>query len=368
MHNHSNTSSTPPPLPLYQTAPGKPKPVPPRLSQELAWVGSLLFLAIALLLLLLGQSPAWSSLVGNIAINFLAVMVEALPFMLIGSLAGGLIEVFVPATWVERAVRQHRIRAVLLAGLLGLLLPVCECAIVPVVRRLLGKGVPLAAALTFLLAGPIVNGIVAASTAIAYSYDWIVPAVRLASGYAIAVVVGLLLGRWFNRDNGLLPQWNSGLPATCGHQGCSHGGGRESSRIARLRHALEHASDDFFGVGFYLVIGAFIAALVRSIVPMDVFSHLLASPWQAILLMMAMAVLLNLCSEADAFIAASFRGILPGSAQMAFMVLGPMLDLKLLLMYLSVFRKRLILALAVTVPLAVLLVMLGLQRFFPDLL
>ncbi len=368
MHNHSSTSNNPPPLPLYQPALGEPGPVPPRLSQELAWVGSLLFLAIALLLLLLGQSPAWRSLVGNIAVNFLAVMVEALPFMLIGSLAGGLIEVFVPATWVERAVRQHRIRAVLLAGLLGLLLPVCECAIVPVVRRLLGKGVPLAAALTFLLAGPIVNGIVAASTAIAYSYDWLVPAVRLACGYVIAVVVGLLLGRWFNRDNGLLPQWNSGLATTCGHQGCSHGGGGEASRIARLRHALEHASDDFFGVGFYLVIGAFIAALVRSIVPMDVFSHLLASPWQAILLMMAMAVLLNLCSEADAFIAASFRGILPGSAQMAFMVLGPMLDLKLLLMYLSVFRKRLILALAVTVPLAVLLVMLGLQRFFPDLL
>lgn len=367
MHNHGNTSSSPPPLPMHRPAPGAPGPVPPRLSQELAWVGSLLFLAIALLLLLLGHSPAWSSLVGNIAINFLAVMVEALPFMLIGSLAGGLIEVFVPATWVERAVRRHRIRAVLLAGLLGLLLPVCECAIVPVVRRLLGKGVPLAAALTFLLAGPIVNGIVAVSTAIAYSYDWIVPAVRLVSGYAIAVAVGLLLGRWFNRDNGLLPQWNSGLVTTCGHQGCSGGGG-DSSRIARLRHALEHASDDFFGVGFYLVIGGFIAALVRSVVPMEVFSHLMASPWQAVLLMMAMAVLLNLCSEADAFIAASFRGVLPGSAQMAFMVLGPMLDVKLLLMYLSVFRKRLIIALAVTVPLAVLLVMLGLQRFFPDLL
>jgi uncharacterized membrane protein YraQ (UPF0718 family) len=364
MHNHGNTPNSPPPLPLHQPA---PVPVPPRLSQELAWVGSLLFLAIALLLLLLGHSPAWSSLVGNIAINFLAVMVEALPFMLIGSLAGGLIEVFVPATWVERAVRRHRVRAVLLAGLLGLLLPVCECAIVPVVRRLLGKGVPLAAALTFLLAGPIVNGIVAASTAIAYSYDWIVPAVRLACGYVIAVVVGLLLGGWFNRDNGLLPQWNSGLATTCGHQGCSCGGA-DSSRVARLRHALEHASDDFFGVGFYLVIGGFIAALVRSVVPMDVFSHLMASPWQAVLLMMAMAVALNLCSEADAFIAASFRGVLPGSAQMAFMVLGPMLDVKLLLMYLSVFRKRLIVALAVTVPLAVLLVMLGLQRFFPDLL
>jgi len=350
------------PLPIYQP-PAQTATV--GLGKELAWVGSLLFLAVTLLLLLLGQTPAWRGLIGNIAINFLAIMVEALPFMLIGSLAGGLIEVFVPVAWVERVVRRHRIRAVFLAGAMGLLLPVCECAIVPVIRRLLGKGVPLAAALTFLLAGPIVNGIVALSTAIAYSYDWMVPAVRLGSGYCIAVIIGLLLGRWFNRDNGLLPEWGKALPVSCGHQGCDHDG--KPSRSARFRHALEHASDDFFSVGFYLVIGAFIAAFVRSVVPMDAFSHLLATPWQAILIMMVMAVLLNLCSEADAFIAASFRGILPGSAQMAFMVLGPMLDIKLLLMYLSVFRKRLIVALAFTVPTVVLVAMLALQAFMPDL-
>ena len=117
-------------------------------------------------------------------------------------------------------MRQHRICAVFLAGALGLLLPVCECAIVPVVRRQLGKGVPLAAAITFLLAGPIVNGIVATSTAIAYGYDWLVPLVRLANGYGIAVAAGLLLGGWFGRNNSLLPEWRNGLAAACGHQGC----------------------------------------------------------------------------------------------------------------------------------------------------
>ena len=356
------TQLTPLPLPTYQ--PSK-QTASTGLGKELAWVGSLLFLAVAMLLLLLGQTPAWQGLIGTIAINFLAIMVEALPFMLVGSLAGGLIEIFVPVAWVERVVRRHRIRSVLLAGAMGLLLPVCECAIVPVVRRLLGKGVPLAAALTFLLAGPIVNSIVAASTFIAYSYDWIVPAVRLGIGYCVAVIIGLILGRWFNRGNGLLPEWGRALPVTCGHQGCGHD--HATSRSARFRHALEHASVDFFSVGFYLVIGAFIAALVRIVVPMDTFSHLLATPWQAILIMMVMAVLLNLCSEADAFIAASFRGILPGSAQMAFMVLGPMLDLKLLLMYLSVFRKRLIVALAITVPTVVLLAMLAMQAVAPDL-
>ena len=213
------TQLTPLPLPTYQ--PSK-QTASTGLGKELAWVGSLLFLAVAMLLLLLGQTPAWQGLIGTIAINFLAIMVEALPFMLVGSLAGGLIEIFVPVAWVERVVRRHRIRSVLLAGAMGLLLPVCECAIVPVVRRLLGKGVPLAAALTFLLAGPIVNSIVAASTFIAYSYDWIVPAVRLGIGYCVAVIIGLILGHWFNRGNGLLPEWGRALPVTCGHQGCGH--------------------------------------------------------------------------------------------------------------------------------------------------
>ena len=95
------------------------------------------------------MTPAWGNLLGELAINFLAIMVEALPFMLIGSLAGGLIEVFIPVDWVDRVFRRRRTMAVFLAGGMGIFFPVCECAIVPVVRRLLGKGVPFSAAITF---------------------------------------------------------------------------------------------------------------------------------------------------------------------------------------------------------------------------
>ena len=137
-------------------------------------------------------------------------------------------------------------------------------------------------------------------------------------------------------------------------QNClSSGRQRVSTLPGRLRHALQHAADDFFAVGRFLVIGAFVAAVLRSSLSLDTFTLLAADPWLAIVAMMALAVLLNLCSEADAFIAATFRDLLPLSAQMAFMVLGPMLDIKLLLMYLAVFRKRLILWLCLVVPLAV---------------
>jgi len=321
------------------------------------------FLSCVVLLFFQGMTPGWGNLLGDISIYFLAIIVEAIPFMLIGSLAGGLIEVFVPITWVERLFRSRRIMAVFLAGGMGILFPVCECAIVPVVRRLLGKGIPFNAAITFLLAGPIVNGIVAVSTAIAYRYNWTFVAVRLGLGYSIAVLIGLLLGLFFNRENGLLPTRSTQSQCGCGHDHSN----REQPLFIRLRHSFEHASDDFFDVGRYLVIGSFITALMRSTIDVNTFLSLTNSPWMAILLMMAMALTLNLCSEADAFIAASFRGLLPDSAQMAFMVLGPMLDIKLILMYFSVFRKRTILSLIVTVFTTVLLAMLAMQYLFPNL-
>lgn len=323
----------------------------------------ILFLVVISFLFLMGRTPAWKSLIDNISINFLAVIVEALPFMLIGSLAGGLIEVFVPISLIDKVFGQKPVRAVFLAGGLGLAVPVCECAIIPVVRRLLGKGVPFAAAIAFLLAGPIVNIIVAWSTAVAYAYNWQIVLIRLGCGYVIAVTVGLLLGLVFTRANGLQRSLVTPSQPSCG---CGHDqGDTRQSLPSRVRHAMEHASDDFFAVGRYLVIGTFIAAVMRSSVSMDSFASLMSAPWLAIVIMMIMAFVLNLCSEADAFIAASFRELLPGSAQMAFMVLGPMLDIKLLLMYLSVFRKRAIIALCLTVVAAVFLAMLALEFFHP---
>lgn len=355
-------SPHPPPLPLFQPAPPQEQS---SLSLQLSWVIGLLFLTVAFLVLLLGQAPAYRNLVGAISINFLAMMVEALPFMLIGSLAGGVIEVFVPVAWVERVFQRRHLRGVLVAGAMGLVFPVCECAVVPVIRRLLGKGVPLGAAVAFLLGGPIVNPLVAASTAVAYNFTWQVVALRLGCGYLIAVAVGLMLGHWFNLDKALARDARPAAPSCCGHDHCSFNGSKPGLR-AQLGHALGHAADDFFTVGYYLVIGTFIAAFVRSLVSVEAFNQLLAAPWQAILLMMAMAVVLNLCSEADAFIAASFRGLLPPSAQLAFMVLGPMFDLKLLLMYFGLFSKRVILTLVAAVLGAVFLAMLVVQQFFPQ--
>src|SRR5208283_2857918 len=119
-----------------------------------------------------------------------------------------------------------------------------------------------------------------------------------------------------------------------------------NGKMSRCLAAFQHACDDFFDVGRFLVIGAFIAALARTTIGVDALRDLLASPGIAIIMMMGLAIALNLCSETDAFIAAGFRGVLPDTAQMAFMILGPILDMKLLLMYLTMFRRPVIIALS----------------------
>lgn len=283
--------------------------------------------------------------VQTLSITFISILLEAIPFVLIGSLIGGFIEVFVPREHIAAVLPRGKGRTLFLAAGLGLVFPVCECAIVPVVRRLIHKGLPLGAAVAFLLGGPIVNPLVAASTAVAYNFAWTVVLQRMILGYLVAVAVGLVFGLFFTESNAFLDGDGVGKPAPGDAQLAAEG--RDSvSTVARISLAVEHAAGDFIDIGRFLVIGAFVAGMLQAFVPRGIFIALAETPALSVLAMMAMAVGLNLCSEADAFVAASFRMLLPLAAQMAFMVLGPMLDVKLLMMYLGLFRKRAIVFLA----------------------
>ncbi|MBD3422347.1 MAG: permease [Chitinivibrionales bacterium] len=319
------------------------------------------------------------------AITWSSIFLEALCFMLIGSVVSGVVEEFVPRGLIERLVQSNRIAVVTGAAAMGFIFPVCECAIVPVVRRLLKKGVPLSAGIAFMLAAPIVNPVVIWSTAVAYQGQWFMAITRVLFGYGTACMAAIFVGTLFSADKALL----AGIPETAGHCGCGyeHGhddgpGGSHSHEAAhcscsehgcsplhsahhknsrlwnRAISSLRHARDDFFDVAPYLVIGTLVAAIIRSSIPASAIEQLADRPLLSIGGMMAFAFALNLCSEADAFIAASFAGIVPLAGQMAFMVLGPMLDIKLLLMYRSVFRGKFIVVLSSVVILLVLAYML----------
>ena len=292
---------------------------------------------------------------------FLGIMLEALPFMLLGSIVGGLIEVFVSAERVSALVSRGRRRSVLLAAAMGLIFPVCECAIVPVVRRLVRKGAPLSAAVAYLLAGPIVNPIVAASTFVAYAGEWHMPVMRLSMGYVIAVVVGLVVGKVFEGRRAVVGDVHAPAHHDHDHEhehdgACCGAHGQVAPGLGmRLLAAMRHAAADFVDVGRFLVIGAFVAGVLRTVVDQQQIMAYGERGMTSTLAMMGLAFVLNLCSEADAFIAASFRGVVGFTGQLAFLVLGPMLDMKLVMMYLGLFRKRTIVALVVLIAVAVFL-------------
>jgi len=321
-------------------------------------IRDVLLAAVGLSVSLFHFFPAFLGIARHVfALTWSSIFLEALCFMLIGSVVSGAVETFIPRGLIERFALSNRFAVVTGAAALGFIFPVCECAIVPVVRRLLKKGVPLSAGIAFMLAAPIVNPVVIWSTAVAYQGQWPVVMTRVLFGYGIACMAAILVGTLFPADTALLSSIRETAgDSGCGHdhaEGCSHCHeaahspcGEQSKWRHRATASLRHARDDFFDVAPYLVIGTLVAAVIRSLIPVSVVEQLTDRPLLSIGGMMALAFALNLCSEADAFIASSFIGIVPLAGQMAFMVLGPMLDIKLLLMYRSVFRGKLIAVLA----------------------
>ena len=317
------------------------------------------FIVFAYALLVFWSRSPWGR---TLSITFVAIIFEALPFMLVGSLVGGLIEVFVSQKRIVSILPKGKNRAVFIAAGMGAVFPVCECAIVPVIRRLLSKGISPSAAIAFLLSGPIVNPIVFASTAVAYRLDWRVAIIRLGAGYLIAVLVGLGLGFFLKSEDAVLKDQGHTLANQSGadHETTLYFGNR---LWIRLTDALHHAAVDFFDMGRFLIMGAFVAATIQSVVDRSILFTFAENPLLAIAVMMVLAIVLNLCSESDAFVASTFRFSVPLSGQMAFMVLGPMFDLKLLFMYLGVFGKKAIIYLVLSVLISVFVAMVLINFF-----
>ena len=295
-------------------------------------------------------SAQGSDIFATFSIIFSAIMLEAVPFMLMGALLGGFIEIFLSRERLIDLLPKRSVNAIVLAAMLGLIFPVCECAIVPVVKKLSDKGMPLGASVAFLLGGPIVNPLVFASTLVAYSFSWETALVRSFTGFVIAVGVGILIDRSLSGKEALL---DSAPPSPHGC-GCNHENASLLNFRGKMLAAISHGASDFYGICRFLIIGAFIAAALQTLVPRQIFIPVMTRPVTAIIAMMLLAVTLNLCSEADAFVSASLQPMgVPFSAQLAFMVLGPMLDIKLILMYLTVFSKKMIITLSCMVIAAV---------------
>lgn len=304
--------------------------------------------------------------VRDFIIDFMSIFFEAMPFIILGAVISGILEELVPQTLIARLVPKNKLLATLFvipSALLGLIFPMCECGIVPVMRRLLRKGLPLSCSIAYMLAGPIINLVVIMSTVVAFAPHgepgYYIIGLRIGLGFLVAVGTALIVQRLYNKyGNSLLtdlakPQEAKATSLAVVDETAN--ASQPKNWMERLGNITETALHDFVDISVFLTLGAVLSSISRQFLDAKTISELSTGyPILSILAMMGAAVLMCLCSEADAFVAASYKTMHP-AAKLSFLVLGPMLDLKLLMLFTRVFRAKLIWTLVVSLVVQVLI-------------
>lgn len=290
----------------------------------------------------------------------LSILFEGLPFLLLGSIISGVVDVFVSSERVAKFMPKNAVGSIFLSGLMGLVFPICECGSVIVVRRFVRKGLPLGSAVAYMLAAPIVSPIVAISTYKAFTgmSPWLMVSLRLGIGFSVAVIVALVVQRLPKRLI-LQPSLLAAQPAQrrAGLRIASAPGEEngetpdfatvvaEATTGRKLLLAVQSATSDFLDVAFFFIIGASLASLFiglrESAIEPLASGHLLP-----IITLMAVASLLCLCSTTDAFVAANSFREFSLAANVAFLVFGPLFDAKLFWLYGMIFKRRFVLLMA----------------------
>ncbi|WP_018922135.1 permease [Salsuginibacillus kocurii] len=285
-------------------------------------------------------SPEWLT-VNTI---FLGIVIEAIPFLLLGVFVSSLIQVFVAEDTLQRFLPKNAYAALFPAAVLGAIFPICECAIVPVVRRLIKKGMPLHVGVVFLVGAPILNPVVAGSTYFAFRNDLSIFYTRFGLAFVLAIIIGGLMYILFKNSDQL--KWRT-----------EELRGKESNNLAqvpvnkqnRLKQTFYHASDEFFLMGKYLIAGALIAAMFQTFLDRSTLLAIGTDAWTSTAVMMVFAYILSLCSEADAFVASSFSNTFSSGSLVGFLVYGPMLDLKNTIMLFAFFKAKFVIYFMISV-------------------
>jgi len=259
----------------------------------------------------------------------IAIFLEAAPFLFVGALVSGIIEVFVPDDFFLKLARKSNLLGALVGMFGGFVLPICECGVVPVTRKMLIKGMPPQISITYMLAAPVINPIVIAATWFAFRDRPIMVLLRI----GIVGIVALCTGYFVGKDNMKVLKED----VSPGHH--SHEAHRHQTYGTRLSRTLTHTAEEFFEMGSFFLLGAFMAAAAKTFLPQSALLFFSKNILISIIAMMGLAVVLSVCSEADSFVANSFV-FFPLVSQLAFITIGPMVDVKLILMYRSSFSNK----------------------------
>jgi uncharacterized membrane protein YraQ (UPF0718 family) len=334
------------------------------------------------------MQPALTNQLNNAFTLFLSLLVEAIPFLLLGVLFSGLLLGFVDERKLVSRIPRNPLLGALMGSSIGFLFPVCECGNVPVARRLLMQGVPAPAAIGFLLAAPTINPVVIWATWTAFRDQPEIVVLRVVFSLSIATIIGWV----FSAQKDLRPllqpsvaraiplpkpefsekdlvQANTQLLLQSGTFMLGQPGGavpiesllqddwkrlntgktektsKGSSlfhRVSkeRLRLVLDTMVQELRELGGVLVIGSAIAAIIQVGAPRELILNLGQGPVSSILAMLLLGAVVSICSTVDAFFALSFASTFTSGSLLAFLVFGPIIDLKGIGLMLSIFKGR----------------------------
>ncbi|MHA7582492.1 permease [Paenibacillus vandeheii] len=312
------------------------------------------FLVPVLITMAPDMQEAWNSeALQNMKTIFISIFLEAAPFLLIGVLLSSLMQWFVSEEMIRKLTPKNPVGGVLVAGLLGIIFPICECGMIPVVRRLMHKGMPPYIAVTFILSGPVVNPIVFTATLLAFPSHPEITIARMGLAFAVAAAIGGLVYIFVRKNPLRKPKaivtevkTHPGFKMAKPH---SHSADHDHVHDKNWRSFFIHAGDEFVDMSKYLVIGALITACIQTFISRSDLISLGNGPVASYAFMMGFAYVLSLCSTSDAFVASAFSHTFALGPLLSFLVLGPMLDFKSTLMLLSTFRTRFVIGLSLAI-------------------
>jgi uncharacterized membrane protein YraQ (UPF0718 family) len=269
-----------------------------------------------------------------------SVLIESLPFVALGVVLSIVVQVWVPPGAIERWMprRAWARRAVL--SLLGMFVPVCECGDVPFARGLLMRGFTVPETLTFLIAAPIVNPIVILTTHQAFGFDDGILIARLLGGYAIANLIGWLYSRHPDPDGLLTDRFRDSCELVVNEPG------------GRGRRSLAQFVIELRAVMPALVIGSALAGAVQVLIPREALLAIGSNPALSIVAMIALAMVVSICSNVDAFFALSFASTFTPGSIVAFLLVGPLVDIKMLALMRTTFTTRTLAGIVIVVVLS----------------
>lgn len=269
---------------------------------------------------------------------FLGIIIQAIPFILFGVFVSAILAHFVKEEKLLKLIPRNRFGGIFVACCIGFLFPVCECGNVPVARRLIRKGVPPYVALTFLFAAPALNPIVIFATWAAFPTHVEIVILRTVLTFVIAAIIGWVLSYHPEQKEMLseVPASNEQVAA------CDHHPSHHATARFKFFAFLQTVAVEFAEMLAVLVFGAFMASFIQIIIPREIIFEVGKGPILSVVAMVVLAFILSVCSNVDAFIALSYSHIFTTGSLLAFLVFGPMVDLKSVFMLKSVFRWKIV--------------------------